>query len=407
MSLPRVDEHQLAGADGADVAPLPVLEQALGDDQGQGKRVAVLGHPLPRREPEADQPHGAAVRDLLPAERTVVHGCSALSSPGERRRPLSSVGTSELLVLARPEVERLLDLDELVDALAAAFVELSAGRTSVPPRVAARSSSGLLAAMPGYLPGVGLETKLVTVFAGNHPRGLPSHQALIALFDEDTGRPLALMDGTYITAVRTAAASALSARLLARPEAAVLAILGAGVQAQSHLEALPRVASFHEVRIASRSPDHALALASTSPRARAMRSFEEAVRGADVVCCCTDSATPILDFSWLSAGAHVTSVGANQTGPELDPETIRRGRLFVESRVAFQPPPAGAAELAGVDPSRATELGEVVAGSAPGRQDPDEITVYKSMGHAVEDAAAAGLVYRRARREGAGQPVAL
>jgi ornithine cyclodeaminase/alanine dehydrogenase-like protein (mu-crystallin family) len=138
-----------------------------------------------------------------------------------------------------------------------------------------------------------------------------------------------------------------------------------------------------------------------------MRSFEEAVRGADVVCCCTDSATPILDSSWLSAGAHVTSVGANQTGPELDPETIRRGRLFVESRVAFQPPPAGAAELAGVDPSRATELGEVVAGSAPGRQDPDEITVYKSMGHAVEDAAAAGLVYRRARREGAGQPVAL
>src|SRR6202011_3597745 len=162
--------------------------------------------------------------------------------------------------------------------------------------------------------------------------------------------------------------------------------------------------SFHEVRVASRSADHALALASTSPRARAMLSFEEAVRGADVVCCCTDSAAPILDFSWLSAGAHVTSVGS---GSELDPETIRRGRLFVESRVALQPPPAGAAELAGLDPSRAAELGEVVAGSAPGRQDPDEITVYKSMGHAVEDAAAAALVYRRALREGAGQPVAI
>jgi ornithine cyclodeaminase/alanine dehydrogenase-like protein (mu-crystallin family) len=258
--------------------------------------------------------------------------------------------------------------------------------------------------MPGYLPGAALETKLVTVFPGNHQHGLPSHQALIALFDEETGRPLALMDGTHITAVRTAAGSALSARLLARPEPSVLAILGAGVQGHSHLQAVLGVASFHEVRVASRSPDHALALASVSPRARAMRSFEEAVRGADVVCCCTDSATPVLDFSWLSAGAHVTSVGS---GAELDPETIRRSRLFVESRVAFQPPPAGAAELAGLDPSRAAELGEVVAGTAPGRQDPDEVTVYKSMGHAVEDAAAAGLVYRRAQREGAGQPVAI
>jgi ornithine cyclodeaminase/alanine dehydrogenase-like protein (mu-crystallin family) len=138
-----------------------------------------------------------------------------------------------------------------------------------------------------------------------------------------------------------------------------------------------------------------------------MLSFEEAVRGADVVCCCTDSGAPILDFSWLSSGAHVTSVGANQSGPELDPETIRRGRLFVESRVAFQPPPAGAAELIGVDPGRAAELGEVIAGTAPGRRNQDEVTVYKSMGHAVEDAAAAGLVYRRAQREGAGQPVAL
>ena len=318
---------------------------------------------------------------------------------------MSSVeAPSELLVLARAEVERLLDLDELVDALAAAFVELSAGRTSVPPRVAARNASGFLAAMPGFLPGAALETKLVTVFPGNHPHGLPSHQALIALFDEETGRPLALMDGTHITAVRTAAASALSARLLARSEAAVLAILGAGVQGHSHLQAVLGVAAFHEVRVASRSPDHALALASISPRARAMRSFEEAVRGADVVCCCTDSATPILDFSWLSPGVHVTSVGS---GAELDPETVRRGRLFVESRVAFQPPPAGTAELAGLDPSRAAELGEVVAGTAPGRQDPDEVTVYKSMGHAVEDAAAAGLVYRRAQREGAGQRVAI
>ena len=126
--------------------------------------------------------------------------------------------THELLVLSQDDVCRLLDLDELLDALARAFVELSGGRTSVPPRVAARTPAGLLGVMPGFLPGAGLESKLVAVFPGNHDHGLPSHQALIALFDEGTGSPLALMDGTHITAVRTAAASALTARLLARPD---------------------------------------------------------------------------------------------------------------------------------------------------------------------------------------------
>lgn len=320
---------------------------------------------------------------------------------------MSQAPASELLVLGRAEVERLLDLDELVDALAAAFAELSAGRASVPPRGAARTPDGLLAAMPGYLPSAGLAAKLVAVFPGNHDRGLPSHLALIAVFDEETGRPLALMDGTHITAARTAAGSALSTRLLARPEAAVLAILGAGVQGQAHLLALERVKTFQEVRIASRNPDHAAALARTNPRARPVPSFQEAVRGADVVCCCTNASEPVLSYSWLPAGVHVTSVGTNTSGPELDGDTVRQGRLFVESRVAFQPPPAGAAELVGLDPAQATELGEVVAGTAAGRQSPDEVTVYKSMGHAVEDAAAAALVYRRARSEGAGQTVAL
>jgi ornithine cyclodeaminase/alanine dehydrogenase-like protein (mu-crystallin family) len=311
----------------------------------------------------------------------------------------------ELLVLSQADVERLLDLDELLDALARAFQEVSAGRTSVPPRVAARTKDGLLGVMPGYLPGAGLESKLVAVFPGNHHHGLPSHIALIALFDEGTGRPLVLMDGTHITAVRTAAAAALSARLLARKDARVLAIIGAGVQGRNHLLALPRVRDFHEVRIASRNRDHAEALASTFAHARAMTDFEQAVRGADVVCCCTDAAEPILSFSWLESGTHVTSVGSNTAGPELDPDTVRKGRLFVESRVAFSAPPAGSAELQGMDPSTATELGEVIAGSAPGRASEGEITVYKSMGHAAEDAAAARIVYDRALREAAGQRV--
>src|ERR1700730_3355436 len=308
---------------------------------------------------------------------------------------------AELLYLSRADVERLLDLDALVATLGDAFRALSAGHAFTPPRTAARSAAGMLGVMPGFVPGLGLEAKLVSVFPGNHEAGLPSHQALIALFDGEVGRPLAVMDGTYVTAVRTAAASALSARLLARPEARVLAILGAGVQGAAHLQALVRVGRFDEVRIASRSHDHAEALASRNSLARAMRSFEDAVRGADLVCCCTDAPEPILRCGWLAAGTHVTSVGANAQGPELDPETVRRGRLFVESRVAFEPPPAGAAGLAGMDASLAARLGEVLSGKAPGRTSEAEITVYRSMGHAVEDAAAARLVYERALAEGA------
>ena len=313
--------------------------------------------------------------------------------------------TRELLVLSQADVQRLLDLDELLDALARAFQEVSAGRTSVPPRTAARTREGFLGVMPGYLPGAGLESKLVTVFAGNHDHGLPSHQALIALFDEETGTALALMDGTHITAVRTAAAAALSARLVARPDSRVLALLGAGVQGQHHLEAMRRVGEFHEIRVASRNRDHAEALASTVSCARAMTDFEQAVRGADVVCCCTDAPEPVIAYGWLRPGAHVTSVGANMAGPELDAETVRRGRLYVESRIAFSPPPAGSAELVGLDAALATELGELIDGAAPGRESDEEITVYKSMGHASEDAAAARLVYDRALREGAGRRV--
>ena len=312
--------------------------------------------------------------------------------------------TRELLVLSQADVQHLLDLDELLHALGRAFREVSAGRASVPPRVAARTPDGLLGVMPGYLPGAGLESKLVAVFPGNHHHGLPSHLALIALFDEETGRPLALMDGTHITAVRTAAASSLSTRLLARGDARVLAILGAGVQGHHHLEAVRRVGAFHEIRVASRNRDHAEALASTISSARAMTDFEQAVRGADVVCCCTDASAAVISYDWLRPGAHVTSVGSNPAGPELDADTVRKGHLFVESRVAFSPPPAGSAELQGLDPATATELGELIDGAA-GRRSDDEITVYKSMGHAVEDAAAARLVYDRALREGAGQRV--
>ena len=260
--------------------------------------------------------------------------------------------------------------------------------------------------MPGYVAGV-LETKLVSVFPANHERGLPSHQALIALFDSETGTPLAVMDGTHITALRTGASSAVSTRHLARADARVLAVLGAGVQGRAHLLAHARVRDFSEVRVASRNPAHARALAAEAG-ARAVDSFQEAAEGADVVCFCTDASEPVSHLQWFRPGAHVTSVGASAAGPELDPETIRAADLLVvEHRDAFKPYPGGAHELQGLDAEAAAEIGEVIAGTRPGRTGEAQLTVYKSMGHAVEDAVAADLVYRAARAAGAGTEVEL
>ena len=314
----------------------------------------------------------------------------------------------ELLYLSRADVERLLDVDAMLVALGKALIIFSSGITSVPPRVGARvGERGLLATMPGYVPGVALEVKLVSVFPGNHRHGLPSHQGLIMVFDEDTGSPLALMDGTYITAMRTGGTAAVAARILARDDASVLAILGAGVQGGSHLETFPRIRAFKEIRIASRDSSKAEALAARHSSAKAVDSFEAAVRGADVIACCTDTHEPILRREWLKPGVHVSSVGGT-FGPELDAATIAAGRVFVEWRgAATNPPPAGAIELQGLDANSLTEIGEVLAGTRPGRRSQDEITIYKSTGHAVEDAAAARLVYDRARAEGAGIAIPL
>src|SRR5438876_8033404 len=184
-----------------------------------------------------------------------------------------------MLVLTRAQVEDLLDLDALMGALARAHEELSSGVVSMPPRIAAMTAQGLLGAMPAYLPSAGLGCKLVTLFPHNTDR--PTHQAAIVLFDPENGTPIALIDGTYITATRTAAAAALAARLVARPDAEVLAILGTGVQARSHARAFARVRGWSEVRVAGRDAAKASVLAGEIG-ATAAPSFEEAVRGADV-----------------------------------------------------------------------------------------------------------------------------
>lgn len=312
---------------------------------------------------------------------------------------------TNVLILNEAQVRDLLQPAELYAALEAALREVSAGRASVPPRVAAFAPGGLVAAMPGYLPGIGLAVKLVSVFSGNAARGRPSHQAVIGLFDAEDGQLLALMDGTYITAARTATTAAVAAKTLARADSAVLAVLGAGVQGSAHLDAFTRVFELAEIRLASRDRRHAEALASRHAGVEVSDSFEEAARGADVVCCCTDAAGPVVAHAWLSEGAHVGSVGM---GAELDGATLDSGTIFVEWRGAVTSvPPAGAVELQGRDPDSVTELGEVLAGDRPGRTSPGELTIYKSTGHAAEDAAAAALVYGRAKQAGVGTMVDL
>src|SRR5919205_2386027 len=216
-----------------------------------------------------------------------------------------------MLVLSRSDVEELLDLDALLDALAAAHAELSAGKASLVPRMGAFAGEiGILGAMPAYAPSTGLGCKLVTLFPENRDR--PTHQAMIALFEPGTGTPAALMDGTYITAMRTAAAAALAARLLARSDARVLAILGTGVQSRSAQEMFPRARDFAEVRVAGRG------------------EFEDAVRGADVVHATTSSPEPVVRFDWLSPGAHVSSVGSTLGGgSELDPAIVEQADVVV------------------------------------------------------------------------------
>jgi alanine dehydrogenase len=312
-----------------------------------------------------------------------------------------------MLFLSRAEVEELLDLDELVDALARAHALLSSGEVSMPPRIAAfAENDGLLGVMPAYVPGEALACKLVTLFPQNRDRH--THQAAIMVFDHENGTPLALVDGTYITAARTAAGSALATRLLARDDARVFALLGTGVQAHSHARALTRVRDFDEIRVAGRNREKAEELADEIG-GRAVGSYEEALRGADVVAATTHATEPVVRREWLDPGVHVNSVGFNTAGREVDEATVAEALVVVESRAsALAPPPAGAPELVGVAPEHVhAELGELVTGARPGRTARNEITLYKSVGVAAQDAVAAALVLAAARGRGAGREIEL
>ncbi|HEX2669116.1 MAG TPA: ornithine cyclodeaminase family protein [Gammaproteobacteria bacterium] len=316
-----------------------------------------------------------------------------------------------MLVLDRKQVESLLDMDALIAALAPAMVELSAGRISMPPRTLAEvPERGLLGVMPAYLPSSNtLSCKLVSVFPGNGPKGLPTHQAVVMLFDADTGATLAMLDGASITALRTAAGSALATRLLAREDASVLLVVGNGVQAASHARAIPRVRKIRELRIAARDDVAAAALArelgeELGVKARALPIGKEAFAGAQVICATTHAAEPVVQGAWLEPGMHLNSVGLNPRGRELDAEAVLGARVAVESRAAaLAPPPSGANDLK--EARTPVEIGEVLAGTQPGRQSPEEITLYKSVGVAVQDAVAARLVYDAALKRDVGTEI--
>jgi ornithine cyclodeaminase/alanine dehydrogenase-like protein (mu-crystallin family) len=298
-----------------------------------------------------------------------------------------------MMVLDEAAVRGLLRMEEVIPAMERALADLSAGRVVQPVRtmVPVAAHGGFLGLMPAYT-GRALGVKLVAFYPDN--QGVPTHHALIQLFRPDDGVPLVTMDGRLITEERTAAVSAVATKHLARPDAAVLALIGAGVQARSHLKALPLVRDFREVRVWSprRAGDFAREFG-----VRAAASAEEAVRGADVIVTATTSRTPVLRGEWLAPGAHVNAVGAPRPDwRELDDAVLRRARLYVDSREAAAKE-SGDVRAAG---EVVAELGEVVGGAKRGRRAPDEITVFKSLGLAVEDIVTAGLIYRKALETG-------
>jgi ornithine cyclodeaminase/alanine dehydrogenase-like protein (mu-crystallin family) len=307
-------------------------------------------------------------------------------------------------------------MPDLIGAMERALAEYSAQRVVQPVRTVLEigSEGGLFAVMPAALddPPV-MGAKLVTVYHGNHDRGLPSHLASIVVLDHATGGLVALMDGRYITEARTAAVSAVSVKLLARPDASSLAIIGSGVQARSHLEAIRHVRALSDVRVWSPTAHHREAFAAEMSAAtglpvRAKASAADAARGADLVVLATASTVPVVENDAIGAGAHICGVGACRPDQrEMPTEVIARSRIFVDSR-------AGALKEAGdiLLPIReraigeghiAGELGELALGRVAGRKSDSDVTVFKSLGMAVEDVVTARLVVDRARAAGLGQ----
>ncbi len=329
----------------------------------------------------------------------------------------------DLLVLSERDVHALLPMADCIAVMKEALSALARGDAYQPLRMVMRTpdGAGFLGLMPGHLapstPVGGLGVKAVTVFSGNAARGMDTHQGGVLLFDPDTGRLSALMHGGAITAIRTAAVSGVATDTLARADAGELAILGAGVQARTHLSAMAAVRRLRRVRVWSRTNERARQFMAEQAQRydipiEAVHSPEESVRGADIVVTVTASHEPILERAWLKSGAHINAVGSSlSSAREIDSATVAAARVFVDRRESAMAEAGdliiaareGAFNLDRIE----AELGEVLIGKHPGRRSGDELTLFKSLGLAVEDVAAAAFVVRRAIERGAGQRVEL
>jgi len=317
------------------------------------------------------------------------------------------------LLLSAADVRRLLPMEEAIEAMADAFRALSEGDARLPLRtiVWTPDRRGGLGVMPGFLP-AGLGAKVVSFFPGNHGTELDSHQGVVLLFEAERGRLLAVADATAITAIRTAAVSGLATRLLAREEAGDLAIFGSGTQARTHLAAMLAVRRIRRVRVWSRSAENARAFAAREAQRHGIaietsNSAEEAARGADLLCTVTSSTDPFLRGEWLAPGAHVNAAGSSvASARELDAAAVARASLFVDRRESTVNESGdflfAKKEGAVTEEHIRGELGDVLTGKTRGRRSADEITLFKSLGLAIEDVAAAEHVRRRAEETGAG-----
>jgi ornithine cyclodeaminase len=324
-----------------------------------------------------------------------------------------------MLAIGDAEVRSLLTMPACIDLMADALAALAAGQAQVPLRslMWLPDRSGLLGMMPGHLATAGvMGIKVVSVMPGNHGTPFDAHQGVVLIFETRHGRPLALVDATSITAIRTAAVSGVATRLLARPDAGDLAILGSGTQAVSHLEAMCAVRPIRRVRVWSRTPSHARQFAETESGRRGIpieiaADAREAVAGADLVCTTTASPEPVLHGAWISPGTHINAVGSSvRSARELDSAAVARSRLFVDRRESTLNEAGdflmARAEGAITDDHIIAEIGDILDGRAQGRRTAAEITLFKSLGLSVEDVASAMFVYQQASAQGAGTRLA-
>ncbi len=318
-------------------------------------------------------------------------------NPSARSAADITKGDIEVMTLSESDVVELIDLSELLDGLAEGFRAIARGEMQSPHRPEITvPDKGFMLSMPAWRPGSPMMVKMVCVFEGNLALDLPNHLAVINLFDESTGKPLCVMDGTYITGIRTAGAAVLSVREISRMDSKVVTLVGAGVQGREHLRLLPLVRDFDEILISSLYHDDAEKLAARHPKAKAVTDLQAAIGRSDVVCLASHSYEPVIDASWIRPGTHVSSVGYAPPRGELPVELLQLGKLYVEDDSAFQAPPVGCGELQGFSASDAIKFGDALVGLAPLRERDDEVTVYKAMGIAMEDLVAAELAYRRA-----------